>query len=77
MSIPPIIHDLRRTTRNSETSLLEGIRALSFWSAIVLPLLYIPLLVVGLDTAARSIAFLGLLSLNIVTLVISHSYRPD
>lgn len=77
MSIPPIIHDLKRTTRNSETPLLEGIRALSFWSAIVLPFLYIPLLVAGLDTVTRSIAFLGLLSLNIATLVISHSYRPD
>lgn len=77
MSIPSIIHDLKRTTRKTETSLLEGVRAVSFWSAIVLPFLYIPLLVVGLDTVTRSVVFLGLLSLNIVALLSSHSYRPN
>lgn len=77
MSIPSIIHDLKRTTRKTETSLLEGVRAFSFWSAIVLPFLYIPLLVVGLDTVTRSVVFLGLLSLNIVALLSSHSYRPN
>lgn len=77
MSISSIIHGLKRTTRKTETSLLEGVRAFFFWSAIVLPFLYIPLLAVGLDTVTRSVVFLALLSLNIVALLSSHSYRPN
>lgn len=76
MSLPPIIHDLGRTVWKGEQSLLRVIQALSFWSAIVLPFLYIPFLVVDLDTVFRPVIFLGLLSLNIVTLVVSHSYHP-
>lgn len=73
MSLPPIISDLQQR----EQSLPQWIRALSFWSTIVLPVLYIPLFVTGLDTVTRSVVFFGLFSLNIVTLVISHSYRPE
>lgn len=73
MSLPPIISDLQRTER----SLPQWIRALSFWGTIVLPFLYIPLFVTGLDTTTRSVVFFGLFLLNIVTLVISHSYRPE
>lgn len=77
MNLIPIVHDLTRTTRNREMSILRRIRALSFWSAIVFPFLYIPFLVLGFDTVTRSVAFLGLLSLHIVVLVASHSYHPD
>lgn len=73
MSLPPIISDLQ----NGEKSLAQWIRAVSFWSTIILPFLYIPLFMTGLDTVTRTVVFFSLFLLNIVTLVISHSYRPD
>jgi hypothetical protein len=77
MSFRPSSPDLEVEAWPGAPSLLRGIRVLSFWSAIVLPFFYLPILVVGLDTPTRSVAFLTLLALNVVTLTVSHSYRPD
>ena len=77
MSFRPFDLDSEPKPWPGATSLLHGIRALSFWSAIVLPFFHLPLLVVGLDTPTQSVVFLGLLALNIVTLVIGHSYQPE
>lgn len=77
MSFRPFNPDSELETWSGAASLLHGVQALSFWSAIILPFLYLPVLVVGLDTPTRSVVFLGLLALNVVTLVISHSYQPN
>lgn len=76
MSLRPFDPDSELKPWPGTTSLLHGLRALSFWSAIVLPFFHLPLLIGGLDTLTRSVVFLGLLALNIVTLVIGHSYQP-
>lgn len=77
MSFRPFTPDSELETWSMATSLLHGVQVLSFWSAIILPFLYLPVLVVGLDTPTRSVLFLGILALNVVTLVISHSYQPS
>lgn len=50
--------------------------ALGFWTAVVLPFLYLPLLADGF-TGNDPLAFAGLLALNLVALVAGHGYRRD
>lgn len=52
----------------------DRFRALAFWTAIVLPVLYFPLLVVGIDDAEGLIVFLGLFGLHVLTLTAGRSY---
>ena len=47
----------------------------SFWLAITLPFLYFPLLASGLSSSSVSLAFVGLVSLHVVTLVLGHRHR--
>lgn len=51
------------------------IRVASFWTAIVLPFLHVPLLATGLETAGETTAFLSLLALNLIALYAGHSHR--
>ncbi len=53
------------------------IRALSFWSAIALPALYIPLVFIGIETTEQLLVFLGLFAIHIATLIGGHSYMND
>jgi hypothetical protein len=54
---------------------VTAIRAVCFWTAIVLPFLYLPLLAVGIETRSEGVALLVLLALNAVSLLVGHSYR--
>lgn len=52
--------------------------ALSFWGAIALPSVYLPLLVAGIDTTGGLVTFLLLFGLHVVALVGGRRYdRPD
>ncbi|MFP4218250.1 MAG: hypothetical protein ACLFR6_05365 [Salinarchaeum sp.] len=53
------------------------IRFVGFWLSVALPFLYLPLLATGLNTVSQTIAFLGLLALNVVALAVGHSYQPE
>lgn len=53
----------------------RSLRVASFWAAIVLPFLYVPLLATGLSDATETITFLGLLGMNLLTLYVGHPYR--
>lgn len=55
----------------------EAIVIGSFWCAIALPFLYLPLLVSGLETVAQTMAFWLLLVTNVVVLVVGHSHRSE
>lgn len=55
----------------------ETLRALAFWSAVVLPFLHVPLLVAGLSTPGERHAFTALLVLNAVALYAGHSHGPE
>ncbi|MFU8868365.1 hypothetical protein [Natronococcus sp.] len=52
----------------------DSIRKGSFWTAIVLPFLYVPLLATGLSTATETATFLGLLGINLAALYVGHAY---
>ena len=52
------------------------IEAVSFWGAVVLPLTYIPLLIIGIDTVQTVLIFVSLIILNVILLIIGHAYRP-
>lgn len=56
-------------------SVVTSLRFLGFWGAVVLPFLYIPLFISGLDTAGQQQTFILLLVLNVVALVFGHRYR--
>lgn len=54
--------------------LTEPLSALAFWSAIALPLLYVPLLAAGLGTTQDLLLFLGLFALHLGALAGGRSY---
>lgn len=45
------------------------LETLLFWTAIVLPFLYLPILVVGINTPEELLLFLGLFGLHVITLI--------
>jgi len=57
--------------------IVKPLRVLSFWSAICLPFLYLPLLGRGLKTDAQIGVFIFLVALNIVVLITGHTYRTQ
>lgn len=65
----------RRTLERIAPGLATPVRVMSFWMAIVLPFLYVPLLVTGLSDAAETVTFLGLFVANLVALYVGHSHR--
>lgn len=65
-------------TGHESTRNWQGIiRALSFWSAIALPALYIPLVIIGIESTEQLLVFLSLFGIHIATLIGGHSYRND
>lgn len=52
------------------------LRALAFWSAVVLPFLHLPLLAAGLTSPGERHAFVGLFALNALALYVGHSHGP-
>ena len=53
-----------------------SIRRVSFWSAILLPLVYLPLLSGGLGPQTGYIA-VGLLALNLIALLVGHNHATN
>lgn len=60
-------------------SLRSSLAAVSFWAAIVLPLLYVPVVLAGIETTDGVLVFLGLVGLHLAALVGGRTYRsgPD
>ena len=72
------------TTRNEDPplasfqdhTLARPLEFVGFWAAVALPFLYVPLLVqTRLQTPAETAIFLALLGLNVVALIVGHSYK--
>lgn len=55
----------------------EPIAGVAFWASIALPFLYLPLLATGLGSVELKVAFAVLLVVNVLTLLVGHSYRND
>jgi hypothetical protein len=62
-------------SRVKPQSLLGPVQRGCFWLAVTVPYLYVPLLFVGIDTALRGGVFLTLLVLNVVALLVGHTYH--
>lgn len=61
----------------STRTALDSLSALAFWSAIGLPILYLPLLVTGLSNAGDLLVFLGLFTVHILALLAGRSHRRE
>ena len=59
--------------RQGTLALRASVQRLSFWAAIVLPLVYLPLLSGGLEPQTGSIV-IGLLALNLIALFVGHNH---
>lgn len=79
MSSPPITELPSLPADGVERSLVElllvPMHRAAFWAAIALPFLHLPLLVTGLDSETKTVAFALLVALNVVALVVGHPDR--
>ncbi|WP_255170503.1 hypothetical protein [Natrononativus amylolyticus] len=55
-------------------SLGSTVTTIGFWLGALLPFVYLPVFVTGVDTLTRLSLFLGLLAVNVVALVVGHDY---
>ena len=56
-------------------TIAKPVRVASFWLAIVLPFVYLPLLLNGLSTTGQTLTFFGLLIANVALLYTGHAHR--
>ncbi|ARS89805.1 hypothetical protein [Natrarchaeobaculum aegyptiacum] len=67
------------TDQSDGRTLLETIKGpaqfLSFWIAIALPFVHVPLLAQGLGDPAVTLTFLALLGVNVLALYVGHGYN--
>lgn len=59
----------------THSRVFRPIEAIAFWTAIVLPFLYVPLLFYGLESTPELAAFFALVGINVVAFVIGHRYN--
>ncbi|ELY89083.1 hypothetical protein C483_14070 [Natrialba hulunbeirensis JCM 10989] len=48
---------------------------ISFWLGTLLPVVYLPVFLTGIDSMSRFSLFLALIAINVVALVAGHNYR--
>lgn len=67
----------RAASTASETvrSIARNLRGVSFWAAIVLPIIYLPLLSGGLS-GGETLLFVALLAVNAGAFVLGHDHEP-
>lgn len=53
------------------------LRGICFWTAVVLPFLWVPLLAGDRLGGQESLALATLVALNVAALVLGHGHRPD
>jgi len=61
--------------RSVREAVIEPVTWVAFWSAIVLPFLYLPLLATGLQSESVLLAFLILVTLNAIAILIGHRHN--
>lgn len=70
---PP--HTLTTTAQEKARALADTGRALAFWTATSLPLVYLPMLLGGY-AGDHPVAVAALLTLNALTLLFGHGHEP-
>lgn len=58
-------------------ALPNTIRGVSFWTAALLPILYVPVLAWGIDSPLHAAVFVALVAANVVALVVGRSYDAE
>ena len=71
----PDQHHHRLPDRLTTQSVLRPLRIISFWIAVILPFLYLPLLGTGFESQPEIVAFLLLVAVNIVALLVGHRHN--
>ncbi|MFB6252156.1 MAG: hypothetical protein ABEI27_10825 [Halobellus sp.] len=70
------VHSLLRDALQTVAGSVQwAIRAASFWIAITLPLLYLPLLANGF-AAGEGLSFTGLIGANALAFLVGHGHEP-
>ena len=74
----PSTHDSRTASGGGLAlgRLLWPVEALSFWAAVTLPFLYLPLLLFGTHSDAELLTCLALIVVHAVSLVLGHAHSP-
>lgn len=67
---------IRDTETVRQYRIVHVVEQLAFYIAIMLPFVYVPLLLIGIDEPAHQLLFITLVALNVVVLIIGHSYNP-
>jgi len=68
--------ELPRSAISFAASMLGPVRAAAFWSAVALPLTYLPMVATG-AVWDRPVVFCALLALNAVAFLVGHGHDPD
>lgn len=68
--------ELPRSAISFAASMLGPVRAAAFWSAVALPLTYLPMVATG-AVWDRPVVFCALLALNAVAFLAGHGHDPD
>lgn len=80
MDVRTTIHGHGRLVRRSGRSLLDRLEApvtaIAYWLAVGLPVVYLALLVTGIESQAELGVFLGLLGAHGVALIGGRNYDP-
>ncbi|WP_254271882.1 hypothetical protein [Haloarcula marina] len=58
-------------------SVMAPVRGVAFWTAIVLPFLYVPLLASGLQSPSVRTAFAAMVACNAVALLVGHPHARE
>lgn len=81
MSSPSITDPqfLREAVRGRSVPRLVArpVKVLAFWAAIVLPFLHLSLLATGLESRSMTLAFIGLVTVNVGALWLGHPYGRE
>ncbi|MBZ6495396.1 hypothetical protein [Natrinema longum] len=52
----------------------HSVTAAGFWIGTLLPVVYLPVILAGIDSISRLSLFVGLLALHALALVVGHDY---
>lgn len=63
--------------RYQEHTITTPLEVVGFWSAVVLPFLYVPLLLTGISTQGELLTFVGLLVLNLAAFLAGHGHKRE
>ncbi len=77
MSHPSPTHESSTATPPGYGTLLAPVEAASFWTAVGLPFIYVPLILRGLETPSLQLTVAVLIAFHVIALVLGRHYKTD